>query len=239
IDFGSACHENQTVYTYIQSRFYRSPEVLLGLPYTSSIDMWSVGAIAAELFLGLPLFPGSSEYNQIMRIVEMIGMPPQYMLDMGKSSSQFFNKLTENGHVIWTPKSIEQYMTEQNCVEQPSKRYFQGTTLSEIINRYPITRKGLSQRDIEKEMQNRQSFIDFLRGILNINPLERWSPQQAKLHPFITGEKFSEPFTPPARGGKSVAGLPDSISGGNEVRRPRAATIAGERVGDDRPHKQQ
>lgn len=33
IDFGSACHEHQTLYTYIQSRFYRSPEVLLGLPY--------------------------------------------------------------------------------------------------------------------------------------------------------------------------------------------------------------
>jgi dual specificity protein kinase YAK1 len=73
IDFGSACHETQTVYTYIQSRFYRSPEVLVGLPYSSSIDMWSLGCIAAELFLGLPLFPGSSEYNQISRIVEMLG----------------------------------------------------------------------------------------------------------------------------------------------------------------------
>lgn len=61
------------MYTYIQSRFYRSPEVLVGLPYTSAIDMWSLGCIAAELFLGLPLFPGSSEYNQITRIVEMIG----------------------------------------------------------------------------------------------------------------------------------------------------------------------
>lgn len=41
IDFGSACDERQTVYTYIQSRFYRSPEVLLGLPYvlnTVSLD---------------------------------------------------------------------------------------------------------------------------------------------------------------------------------------------------------
>jgi len=73
IDFGSACHERQTVYTYIQSRFYRSPEVLLGLPYTSAIDMWSLGCIAVELFLGLPLFPGTSEYNQITRIVEMLG----------------------------------------------------------------------------------------------------------------------------------------------------------------------
>lgn len=41
--------------------------------YSSSIDIWSVGCIAAELFLGLPLFPGSSEYNQLSRIVEMLG----------------------------------------------------------------------------------------------------------------------------------------------------------------------
>lgn len=73
IDFGSACHEKQTVYTYIQSRFYRSPEVLLGLPYSTSIDMWSLGCICVELFLGLPLFPGTSEFNQITRIVEMLG----------------------------------------------------------------------------------------------------------------------------------------------------------------------
>ena len=73
IDFGSACHERQTVYTYIQSRFYRSPEVLLGLSYTAAIDMWSLGCIAVELFLGLPLFPGTSEYNQICRIVDMLG----------------------------------------------------------------------------------------------------------------------------------------------------------------------
>jgi len=73
IDFGSACHERQTVYTYIQSRFYRSPEVLLGMPYNTSIDMWSLGCIAVELFLGLPLFPGTSEYNQLTRIIDMLG----------------------------------------------------------------------------------------------------------------------------------------------------------------------
>ncbi|CAG8516985.1 4581_t:CDS:1 [Paraglomus brasilianum] len=46
-------------------------------------------------------------------------------------------------------------------------------------------------------MQNRVAFIDFLQGVLNLNPIERWSPQQAKLHPFITGEKFVGKFTPP------------------------------------------
>ena len=46
-------------------------------------------------------------------------------------------------------------------------------------------------------MSNRIAFIDFVRGLLNINPLERWSPQQAKLHPFITQQKFTQPFVPP------------------------------------------
>ena len=67
------CFEYQTVYAYIQSRFYRSPEVLLGLPYNSCIDMWSLGCIAAELFLGLPLFPGVTQHNQIDRIIRFIG----------------------------------------------------------------------------------------------------------------------------------------------------------------------
>jgi serine/threonine protein kinase len=63
IDFGSACFEGYQIFTYIQSRYYRSPEVLLGLPYDTGIDMWSLGCIAAELFLGIPIFPGNSEYD--------------------------------------------------------------------------------------------------------------------------------------------------------------------------------
>lgn len=47
------------------------------------------------------------------------------------------------------------------------------------------------------ELNNRIAFIDFVRGLLAINPLERWSPQQAKLHPFITQQKFTGPFVPP------------------------------------------
>lgn len=45
IDFGSACHRSQRMYTYIQSRFYRSPEVLIGMKYSTEIDMWSFGCI--------------------------------------------------------------------------------------------------------------------------------------------------------------------------------------------------
>ncbi|KAF9277935.1 Homeodomain-interacting protein kinase 3 [Mortierella alpina] len=206
IDFGSACHEQQTVYTYIQSRFYRSPEVLVGLPYSSSIDIWSVGCIAAELFLGLPLFPGSSEYNQLSRIVEMLGMLPSYMLEIGKTAHEFFEVIRPEhvGHSYGTSmpkkyrlKSMERYSREHGVMEQPSKRYFQATTLADIINSYPMMKKGMTQKEIEKEMISRHSFINFLQGLLNLNPIERWSPHQAKLHPFITGEPFTGSFIPP------------------------------------------
>jgi dual specificity protein kinase YAK1 len=46
-------------------------------------------------------------------------------------------------------------------------------------------------------MNNRVAFIDFVRGLLCINPMERWSPQQAKMHPFITQQKYTGPFVPP------------------------------------------
>jgi len=56
---------------------------------------------------------------------------------------------------------------------------------------------SLLNTNVYIEMNNRIAFIDFVRGLLNINPLERWSPQQAKLHPFITQQKFTGPFVPP------------------------------------------
>jgi dual specificity tyrosine-phosphorylation-regulated kinase 2/3/4 len=43
IDLGSACYIDEKIYTYIQSRFYRAPEIMLGIPYNEAIDMWSFG----------------------------------------------------------------------------------------------------------------------------------------------------------------------------------------------------
>ena len=153
IDFGSACDERQTVYTYIQSRFYRSPEVLLGLPYSSAIDMWSLGCIVVELFLGLPLFPGSSEYNQVSRIVEMMGNPQNWMVEMGKQGGEFFEKRQDEfGRRTYHLKGMEQYAREHNTKEQPSKKYFQQSTLPDIIKSYPMPRKNMKQNEIDRGM---------------------------------------------------------------------------------------
>ncbi|XP_032685350.1 uncharacterized protein LOC116850797 isoform X2 [Odontomachus brunneus] len=92
IDFGSSCYSHQRVYTYIQSRFYRSPEVILGLPYGTPIDMWSLGCILAELYTGYPLFPGEDEIEQLACIMEVLGLPPEHIISHASRRRLFFDQ---------------------------------------------------------------------------------------------------------------------------------------------------
>ena len=91
IDFGSACLETEKVYTYIQSRFYRAPEIILGAPYTASIDMWSLGCLLAELHTGRPLFAGDSEHDQLMCMMEVPRVPPVEVLARSTRKKLFFD----------------------------------------------------------------------------------------------------------------------------------------------------
>jgi len=209
IDFGSACFTRQTIYTYIQSRFYRSPEVILGLHYTEAIDMWSLGCIVGELFLGLPMFPGISEFNQLWKIVDMIGNPPRHMIEVGRNSLNFFKKsdiTNPDGKPIYKIKTQEEYIDflintkgkeEQAKKEQPNKTYFKHRTLKDIILNYKLPSKKMTNSMIEKECHERLLLVDFLTKVLNFNPLERLTPQEALKHPFVND---SAPRPRPAPG---------------------------------------
>ncbi|KAI7858067.1 kinase-like domain-containing protein [Circinella umbellata] len=102
IDFGSSCFETDRVYTYIQSRFYRSPEVILGMSYNTAIDMWSLGCILAELYTGLPLFPGENEQEQLACIMEILGVPHRYLIEQSSRRKLFFDS---NGNPRIIPSS--------------------------------------------------------------------------------------------------------------------------------------
>ncbi|EHH66005.1 Dual specificity tyrosine-phosphorylation-regulated kinase 4 [Macaca fascicularis] len=114
IDFGSSCYEHQKVYTYIQSRFYRSPEVILGHPYDMAIDMWSLGCIMAELYTGYPLFPGENEVEQLACIMEVLGLPPAGFIETASRRQTFFvfSKLYPNNILNSRKKSI----IKVNCI---------------------------------------------------------------------------------------------------------------------------
>lgn len=105
IDFGSSCYVDERVYTYIQSRFYRSPEVILGMEYHMAIDMWSLGCILAELYTGYPIFPGENENDQLACIMEVLGVPDKHLLDKSTRTKLFFDStgaprpvVTSRGH---------------------------------------------------------------------------------------------------------------------------------------------
>ena len=77
-DFGSAkmLHEDEESVSYICSRFYRAPELLLSAThYTNAIDIWSAGCVFAELLLGNPLFEGPTSVKQMISIIGIIGVP--------------------------------------------------------------------------------------------------------------------------------------------------------------------
>ncbi|GJE97061.1 dual specificity protein kinase domain-containing protein [Phanerochaete sordida] len=92
IDFGSSCFEHEKIYTYIQSRFYRSPEVILGMNYHMAIDMWSLGCIMAELYTGFPIFPGENEQEQLSCIMEVLGVPEKDFINRSSRKRLFFDQ---------------------------------------------------------------------------------------------------------------------------------------------------
>jgi len=92
IDFGSGTFENEQFYTYIQSRFYRAPEIMLGLKYSPAIDMWSLGCILYELYVGFPIFAGEDEKEQIKCIMEVKGVPPRSLIVVASRRKVFFDE---------------------------------------------------------------------------------------------------------------------------------------------------
>jgi len=131
IDFGSSCFEDERVYTYIQSRFYRSPEVILGLPYDTAIDMWSFGCILAELYTGYPLFPGENEMEQLACIMEVNGTPPQDFVSISNRKKMFFDsqgqpRIVPNSRGKKRRPSTKELGTMINCSDKGFVSFLKG-----------------------------------------------------------------------------------------------------------------
>ncbi|XP_055022173.1 homeodomain-interacting protein kinase 1-like isoform X2 [Boleophthalmus pectinirostris] len=91
IDFGEARKASRVqLGATLQPCGSRAPEVTLGLPYTEAIDVWGVGCILAFLYLADNLFPVTCEYQAVKRLVTLLGMPPDHLLEAGLHSKNFF-----------------------------------------------------------------------------------------------------------------------------------------------------
>ena len=142
IDFGSAVittdrGEDKKPSHYHQSRFYRAPEVVVGAAQHSmkpGIDLWSCGCIAAELYLGLPIFPGTNEYQQLFRIQEIVGNPPDDVLRCSARTDTFFDSIVVRStrRQTFKLKPPEAFGSREADVE----RYFEERDLFSLINNH-------------------------------------------------------------------------------------------------------
>ncbi|XP_041859371.1 homeodomain-interacting protein kinase 1 [Melanotaenia boesemani] len=183
IDFGSASHVSKAVCsTYLQSRYYRAPEIILGLPFCEAIDMWSLGCVIAELFLGWPLYPGASEYDQIRYISQTQGLPAEYLLSAGTKTSRFFNRGPDSSYPLWRLKTPAEHEAEMGIKSKEARKYI-FNCLDDMMQVNMTTLEGT---DILAEKADRREFIDLLKKMLTLDADKRITPMKTLNHPFVT-----------------------------------------------------
>uniref|UniRef100_A0A096LR22 non-specific serine/threonine protein kinase n=1 Tax=Poecilia formosa TaxID=48698 RepID=A0A096LR22_POEFO len=184
IDFGSASHVSKAVCsTYLQSRYYRAPEIILGLPFCEAIDMWSLGCVIAELFLGWPLYPGALEYDQIRYISQTQGLPGEQLLNTGTKTARFFCKESDLPYAAWRLKSTDEHETETGMKSKEARKYI-FSCLDDIA--HVNLMMNLEGCDLLAEKADRREFVGLLKKMLLIDAEERIAPAEALIHPFVT-----------------------------------------------------
>jgi homeodomain interacting protein kinase len=191
IDFGSASHVSKAVQsTYLQSRYYRAPEILLGLPFCESIDIWSLGCVMAELFLGWPLYPGSSEYDQIRYICQTQGTPPEHMLRSATKTTRFFNKdessnglIGHHSYAFWRLKTPDEHEGETGTKSKEARKYIFNCLEDMAQINVPNDLEGV---ELIAEKLDRRAFVSILKDMLQLDQERRIDPDTALKHTFVT-----------------------------------------------------
>ncbi|XP_078265781.1 dual specificity tyrosine-phosphorylation-regulated kinase 1A isoform X1 [Rhinoraja longicauda] len=187
VDFGSSCQLGQRIYQYIQSRFYRSPEVLLGMPYDLAIDMWSLGCILVEMHTGEPLFSGANEVDQMNKIVEVLGIPPSHILDQAPKARKFFEKLSDASWTVKKTKDGKRVNIKSNIKKIGNTEYKPPGTrkLHSILGVETGGPGGRRAGESGHTVADYLKFKDLILRMLDYDPKTRIAPYYALQHSFF------------------------------------------------------
>ena len=158
----------------MQSRFYRAPEVALGIPYDHQIDMWSLGCIVAELYTGVPLFPGNDENELLEFHVLIAGNPPQHMIDKAKKRlaniEDVFEEYTDHS-CIRSEKTLTlgTKLLSENTISKWEKAVFILSACYHDIGMY-CNEKNLNE--IINSQGYRDSYSYLRENILSMNQID-------------------------------------------------------------------
>ncbi|KAK2496860.1 hypothetical protein MC885_013091, partial [Smutsia gigantea] len=196
IDFGSASIFSEVRYVkepYIQSRFYRAPEILLGLPFCEKVDVWSLGCIMAELHLGWPLYPGNSEYDQVRYICETQGLPKPHLLHAARKAHHFFKRNPyPDATNPWQLKSSADYLAETKVPPLERRKYtLKSLDQIETVNSgRAATQLPFPDREALAEHADLRSMVELIKRMLTWESHERISPSAALQHPFVSMQQL-------------------------------------------------
>lgn len=178
IDFGSSCFIHDHLSSYVQSRSYRAPEVILGCKYDYKIDMWSLGCILAELLTGNVLFQNETVQGLLARVIGIVGGLPEDVYVSGKLINNFFTRERLLYQEVSTDaKSKQNEHLSEDMVELINKHRKSKKKVQVLVPKLSSLKARLRTSDL--------MFLDFVRCLLDTDRERRPSATEALRHPWI------------------------------------------------------
>ncbi|XP_034385769.1 homeodomain-interacting protein kinase 2-like [Cyclopterus lumpus] len=198
IGFGSAIAATEVQRGVImQPVAYRSPDVILGLPVSEAVDVWSLGGVLATMFLGSLPFPQRCQYDQVKTMVETLGQPEDTLLSDGAHTLFYFSPNQDSTTPAWRLNTVEEYKAATGF---PAQKHSGSSTRFKCLNE-------LVMLNPEDSVVYKMRFVRLLGAMLRLNPQKRITPSDALHHPFITlTEPYGEEVVAPAQPSSSDGG---------------------------------
>lgn len=171
IDFSISHRTGAPHSDYTQTRFWRAPDVHLGLVLTPAIDIWSAACVLVELFIGKTLFPATTTAGHFLEIIGALSLPPLKLVQTGRHSRSYFDchVKSEGGKMdaTWTLK--------------PSLSTWVGTIVPIAARLAPFVAPAQEKRD----------FVDLIERMLVYDPASRLTAKEALQHAFLLDDSKS------------------------------------------------
>ncbi|CAL5978408.1 Kinase [Hexamita inflata] len=185
IDFGSGVLMDQPSRpTYIQSRFYRAPEITLGLRYDYKIDCWSIGALLFELHTCYTCFPARSSPMLMKMFVSLMGLPPRELImnDEGvlrakvekyfaKATPEYWNDHAEKLKAVGLSQDSYIYLSEEVLDVEDRQQCFKRQLRDLMVNKQWEGTSGHTQEDYN-------NFFELINNLITWRTEDRWCGQQ-------------------------------------------------------------
>ena len=207
-DFGTAVDKRDVIERteYLVSRFYRAPEIILGMDVGYPVDMWAVGCTVYELWTGKILFTGRSNNQMIKSFMDCLGWPSEKLLKKG-----LVNNILDNFELgpplKFISREVDQYnkvstLQSLKGVANVSKLSVRKIEQQKKVNRDMKTRVHDAARNISSggpTVGELNDLADLLSASLHMNVEKRISPKEALAHKFFASKTSTAPKTAPAK----------------------------------------